>query len=123
MKRLLFILLFCSSSAFAQAASNVLTWDYLATDITTYGVTGFTVERKTEDCAITGSPAVFTQIAAVAATVRSYTDTAVIMGATYCYRAAAVNPTAKSAYSNLVGRTVPLAAPPAPSLRPVVGGP
>ena len=126
MKRLLFVLLFCSSSAFAQAASNLVCWDYLATDVTANAVTGFSLERKIESavdqCAVV-SPIIFTQIVVAAPTLRCFTDAGLTMGTTYCYRAFAVNAASKSVSSNVVGRTIPLVAPPAPLMKPVVGGP
>lgn len=121
MKKLLLLLpalLVVTSSVFA--ASNILTWDYLATDVATYGVTGFPLERKAEACAGTGA---WSLLATPAATLRTYADSAVAPGITYCYRVYAEGPGGRSAASNTVARTVPFAVPVAPSGLTVVGGP
>lgn len=126
MKRLLFALLFVAPLAHAQAACNKLAWDYNAADVTTWSVTGFVVKRKIESaidqCAV-NSPIQFTDLVVAAPTARAYDDCAVAMNVTYCYKGVALNAAAASPDSNVVGRTVPLSAPPALLMRPVVGGP
>lgn len=114
MKKLLAVLLFAVSltAVGAGSTSNTLSWDYLATDVTQYGVTVFNIERKVEACAGSGA---FAEITTVPSTARTYDDTAVVPGTTYCYRAAATGAGGKSAYSNLVAKTVPFAQPVAPS--------
>ena len=115
---LLSTLLVITSSVFA--ASNTLTWDYLDTDVATYGTTGFPIERKAEACIGTGA---WSLLATPAATLRTYVDSAVVPGITYCYRAYAEGPGGRSVASNTVARTVPFAVPIAPSGLTVVGGP
>ena len=97
----------------ARAAQTVLTWDYIAADVTTFGVTGFAIERKAEACA--GSALPFAQIGTALAAARTYTDATVVQGKTYCYRVAAVNPGGLSGYSNTTAKTVPFDVPPAPT--------
>jgi len=55
---------------------------------------GFRIERKT------GSNGSYAQIATVAVNVRSYVDSSVTAGTTYCYRIRAYNSSAESANSN-----------------------
>jgi len=79
----------------AAPPSNVLTWDYLPADVVTYGVTVFNIERKSELCVGT---APFVEIAAPTNGFRTFTDTAINSGVTYCYRIAATGPGGKSPY-------------------------
>lgn len=119
MKKLLALLLLCSSTAFAQAApQNTLSWDYLATDITKWGVTGFQMQRKAEACVGTLP---FTNLAVIAPALRAYVDPAVVPGTTYCYRVQALAPITvdntqgNSGFSNLAEKRVLLGAPPVPA--------
>lgn len=89
-----------------------LAWDYAAADVTTYAVTGFAVEKKTQACSGTGT---FAPLATVANTARAFTDFAVTFGSTVCYRVAAVNVTGKG-YSNNAEKVLALPAPPNPTL-------
>lgn len=103
------VLALCSAGAFgAGSTSNTLAWDYQAADVAQFGVTVFNIERKKEACAGTGA---FAEIATVPSSARAYDDTAIVPGATYCYRAAATGAGGKSDYSNLVAKTVPFAQP------------
>jgi hypothetical protein len=106
------LLLLLSATAFgAGSTSNTLQWDYLAADVTLYGVTAFNIERKTEACA---GAAAFAEIATAVPTARIYDDLAISPGLTYCYRMAATGAGGKSAYSNTVAKTVPFAVPVVP---------
>ncbi|HTY77655.1 MAG TPA: IPT/TIG domain-containing protein [Candidatus Bathyarchaeia archaeon] len=58
------------------------------------GQAGFIVQRAT------GSTGTYAQIAQVPAGVVTYTDSAVVLGTTYCYKVAAVNTAGMSAFSN-----------------------
>ena len=99
----------------AWAASNVLTWtDNSANEA------NFHIERKAEACAGT---AAFAEIATTGANIRTFTDSAVMEGVTYCYRVAASNPAGKSVYSNPASRAVPFTIPAAPSGLGVSGDP
>ena len=112
MKKLLCcLLLVISAPVFAQ--QNTVTWDYQASDVTKYGLTHFSLERKAVACGTTTVN--FAEVAQIPPELRTFADTAVTPGVTYCYRMSAVNPTAVSAYSNEAGRTVPFAVPVAPS--------
>lgn len=82
----------------ALAAQNVLTW----TDNST-NEQSFRIERKAGTCAATGT---FTALASVAGNATTYTDTAVVVGNTYCYRVRAANASGVSAYSNTAQKTV-----------------
>ena len=99
----------------AWAASNVLTW----TDNSPNEL-NFNIERKAETCA---GALPFAALASVGTNVTTYTDSAVIEGATYCYRVSASNTAGVSAFSNTASRTVPFTVPAAPSGLGVVGGP
>jgi Chitobiase/beta-hexosaminidase C-terminal domain/Family of unknown function (DUF6298)/Putative collagen-binding domain of a collagenase len=67
---------------------------------------GFAIERKT------GTGGAFAQIATVATSINSYTDSGVIAGNTYCYRVNAFNAAGASTYTNEACRA---AASPTPS--------
>jgi len=118
MKKLIVLLslLFMSTPLFAQ--TNTLTWDFPVVDESR--TTTFNAERKTGTCAAVGT---FAEIGTVLKTLRSYSDTGLAEGSTYCYQVRAVGPGGPSAYSNQVARTIPFTAPPAPSNLRVVGGP
>jgi len=90
-----------------MAAVNKLDWVDNSTN-----ETGFIIERKTEPCSGTGA---YAQVGTVGVNIRTYTDSSVVEGNTYCYRVAAVNATGKSAYSNTAERTIPSSLPAAPS--------
>ena len=111
---MLFLVLLISTAA--QAASAVLTW----TDNST-NEQGFDIERKAEACA--GTALAFSKIGAVAVNVKTYTDTTVSEGASYCYRVDAFNGPVKSGYSNTAGLTIPFEIPAGPSGLGVVAGP
>src|SRR5258706_8524242 len=88
-KKLLYALLFATSTVFA-AGTATLNWDYLPADIVTFGVTNFSLERKTGTCnSTTGT---FTEVGTPSATVRTIVDPNLTSGVTYCWRMAAVNP-------------------------------
>jgi hypothetical protein len=55
---------------------------------------GFAIERKT------GTNGTFAQISTVAANIRSYADTGLTVGSTYCYRVTAFNSIGASVFSN-----------------------
>lgn len=116
MKKLLLLLLLVSSSTFA--ASVTLTWDYVASDVTLYGVTVFNVERKPEACVTpTGTgpgELAFAEIATVSSSLRTYVDSTVTQSLTYCYRVAATGSAGKSTYSNTATILVPIPFPVAP---------
>lgn len=105
MRKAVWALFFLSTPVFA--GQNVLTWEDRSTN-----ETQFHIERKAEQCA---GPGAFAEVATVGANVQTYTDTQVTEGQFYCYRVAAGNGTAKSAYSNLAGRTVPFTVPATPA--------
>ena len=108
MRRILIVFLGCVLLATpAWAGQNVLTWtDNSANEL------NFNIERKAETC--TGTLA-FIPLATVGTNVTTLTDTAVVEGATYCYRVNASNTAGVSAYSNTASRTVPFTIPAAPS--------
>lgn len=117
--RFLALLLFCASTAFAQAAPQiVVTWDFLTTDVPKWGVTGFQLQRKADTC--TGTLP-FVNHVVVANGLRTYTDTAVVPGTFYCYRVfalapvTAMNPQGNSGVSNTDGKLVLLGPPPPPT--------
>lgn len=124
MKKLSFLVvllgLFVFFSLSAQAASNILVWD--DPNLAATGITGYSLERKSEPCATTGTPIVFTEIAVIAAPTKTFTDANVIAGPTFCYRVAALRLAEKGPFSNMVDRTIPLPALLAPLLKPVVPG-
>jgi hypothetical protein len=62
---------------------------------------GFKVERKT------GTTGVYAEIASIGPNARSYVDTRVVTGATYCYRSRAFQATTYSPYSNEDCKTIP----------------
>src|SRR5882672_10711028 len=118
MKKLLALLLLCSSTAFAQTAPQVtLAWDYVPADVTKWGITGFQMQRKTEACAGLGA---FANLAVIGPTLRAYADPAVVPGTTYCYRVQALAPITvdnaqgNSGFSNLAEKRVTLGPPPVP---------
>ena len=115
MKRTLFLALWitCLMVGMVEAA-NVLTWQDNSNN-----ETAFNIERKVEAC--TGTLP-FTPLASVGTNTTTYIDSAVVEGASYCYRVNASNSAGASAYSNLAGRTVPFTVPTAPSTLVVVGG-
>ncbi len=76
-----------ASASQVEAASLTLTWTENSTN-----VDGFRIER------LTGST--YSQIASVAGDVRSYTDSGLITGTTYCYQVRAFNAAGTSAFSN-----------------------
>lgn len=110
MRNLLALLALAAISSLSHAASNVLLWDYPVAEEAR--VTTFNVERKTAACAAAGT---FSEIGTVAKTLRTYTDSTAVEGATYCYQVRAVGPGGASDYSNQVGKTVPFGAPSAPT--------
>ncbi len=111
-KYLLLLLFFAALSPFgAGSTSNTLSWDYDAALVTSGAATGFTIERMVGACVTTGA---FIEIVALGATLRTWDDTAISQGVTYCYRAFAVGPGGKSPPSNMVAKTVPFAIPGAP---------
>lgn len=89
------------------AAQNTLLWDDNSTN-----EQNFNLERKAEACA--GS-APFVPLATVGSNVVTFTDTAVVEGATYCYRVNASNAAGTSAFSNTAAKTVPFTVPLPPS--------
>lgn len=91
----------------AVAGQNILTWDDNSAN-----EQNFNIERKTEVCA--GSAA-FVALATVGLNVVTFTDTAVVEGATYCYRVNASNVAGVSAFSNTAAKTVPFTVPLPPS--------
>jgi len=100
----------------ALAATATLTW----TDNST-NETGFNIERKGAACVSTA--VAWIEVDLVGANVKTYVDLAVQPGVTYCYRVAASNSAGKSAYSNEVAITIPLAVPAPPTGLGVVGAP
>lgn len=119
MKHAIFAVVLLLCAGIASAASNRLDWDFpVAEEAKT---TEFSIERKAAACAAT-SPA-FAEIATVAKTLRTFTDSAAVEGVTYCYQIRAEGPGGFSPYSNQVARTVPFTAPAAPSNLRVGGGP
>ena len=105
-------LMVASLSTLAQAAP-VVTWTYASADVTTFGVTSFNIERKTEACA--GTVAAWSVIATTNSAARSATDTFPVTGnTTYCYRVAAVNAVGQGPYSNMFEKFI-VGFPPAPT--------
>lgn len=124
MRWLLGLVLVLAFASPAFAASAILTWADNSTN-----ELGFAIERKAEVC--TGSAA-WSALAEVGVNVKSYTDTTVAEGGTYCFRLRAFNtvdgtPTGTrqfSAYSNAAGLTIPFGLPSAaPSQLGVTAGP
>lgn len=103
----------------AGAASNILAWDFPVAEEA--NITTFNIERKTQACA--GSTGVFNEIGTVAKTLRTFTDSAVVPGSTYCYRARTVGPGGASGYSNTAEKILPFPVPAAPSNLTVTTGP
>jgi hypothetical protein len=116
MKKLLWLFLFGTGTALAVGTAT-LSWDYLPADITTFGVTHFSLERKLGTCASTTGT--FAEVATPTATLRTIVDPNLVSGNTYCWRMAAVNPTTKSGYSNTVEKLIPWPAPPSPQMQQV----
>lgn len=123
-KNLVFLALaMWGATSFAQSApTNTLTFDFQPSDVTTYGVTGFGVERKVEACAGTSAFAALATAPATGTVVsRTYVDTAVAVGKTYCYRVRALAPVTatntqgNSGYSNVAEKTLPFPTIPVPS--------
>lgn len=122
MKRFLALLLFCATSAFAQAAPQItVSWGYLDADVVTWGVTGFQLQRKTDTTVACTGAVPFVNLIVVAPTLRAYVDTAIVPGTIYCYRAfamapvTALNPQGNSGFSNVGGKLVTLSPPPPPA--------
>lgn len=106
--------------AFAQSAPTAsLSWNWNAADTTTYGVTGFDVQRKAEACASTALT--FTPLTTTGPTALSFIDTTVAVGKVYCYRVradapvTALNPQGNSGFSNTAEKTIPLPTIPVPT--------
>jgi hypothetical protein len=78
-----------------HAANLQLRWENTSTD-----QTAITIERQTG--------ASYVQIASVAPTTQSYSDSGLSDGTTYCYRVRSVNPAGTSAYSNSACANTPL---------------
>lgn len=99
--------LLLASVALAQTPRNVtLTW----TDSTNPAGTGYNVYRAVGSCA--GSPALV-KVTATPLTAKTYTDSAISGGNTYCYAVTAVNATLESAKSQTAAAVViPDLAPP-----------
>jgi len=89
------------------AGQNVLSWNDNSDN-----ELNFNIERKAEACA---GPAAFVPLAAVGSNVVTFTDTAVVERATYCYRVNASNAAGVSAFSNTAEKTVPPTVPLPPS--------
>lgn len=120
MKKILLglILMLAAMPIFAQAAQPVISWTYAAADVTTYGVTTFSIERKTEACA--GTLNAWSGVGAVASTLRTFTDLSVVVaGTTYCWRVAAVSALGQGPYSNTAEKTI-IGLPPAPGAVTVI---
>ncbi len=83
------LLLVMAGYSISNAASMSLNWSDNSSN-----ESGFRIERKT------GSNGTYSQIATVTANVRSYTDSTISPGTTYCYRVRAYNSTAESTNSN-----------------------
>jgi uncharacterized membrane protein len=87
------------------SAQLTLDWNDNAPD-----ETGFNIER----CAGVGCTN-FTALATVATDVKTFVDSTVAQGVTYCYRVNAAKGTLISAYSNTACKAAPLLPPPAPT--------
>lgn len=116
---LLSLVSFCAQSQTPPATvtappPNVLTWDFLASDVAKYGVTGFLVERKTELCATNPPAAAWVKLVTVSTTLRTFTDLTAVAPSAYCYRVSAVNPTAQ-AISGTADKIDAFPTPPAPT--------
>lgn len=124
MKKLLAFLLlslvsFCAQSQTPPATviappPNVLAWDFVASDVAKYGVTGFLVQRKAELCATNPPVAAWVSLVTVSTTLRTFTDLTAVAPNSYCYRVSAVNPTAQ-AISGTADKTDTFPQPPAPT--------
>ena len=101
-----FVLAVLTSISFCASAATPVDvgWTYAGADVVTYGVTVFSVERKSEACA--GNVAAWGEITQAPNNVRAFTDTAVIAGATYCYRVFAVGVAGKALTSPVAEKTV-----------------
>lgn len=103
----LLVAMLCVPIPAAHAGQNTLTWvDNSPNE------QNFNIERKTEACA---GGAAFVPLATVGLNIVTFTDLAVVEGATYCYRVNASNPGGTSAFSNTAARTVPFTVPLPPS--------
>ena len=107
---LLFVVSVLLVSSRLQAANLQLRWQNTATD-----QTAITIERQ--------NGVGYVQIASVAPTSQSYSDSGLSDGTTYCYRVRAINATGTSAYSNSACANTPLpteptAPPPEPTPTP-----
>lgn len=120
---LLLLLGICLIPVVTEAAQATLTWSDNATN-----EMGYTVQRKAEPCAGSGTWNDLVQLGVNAVT---YVDQTVVQGGTYCYRVAAWNtkdgtPTGVkqfSAFSNEAGITLPFSVPVAPNQLGVTAGP
>jgi len=93
------------------AGQNVLSW----TDNSS-NEDNFNLERTTAaNVALCAGATAFVPLAAVGSNVVTFTDTAVVEGATYCYRVNASNAAGVSAFSNTAAKTVPFTVPLPPS--------
>jgi hypothetical protein len=111
-----FLLVSLAIPAFAlaqtQTHSATLTW----TDTLNPSGTTYNVWRLTGTCPTTAPtstpPTGFTQINTSAITLKTYQDTAVTGGSTYCYVITAVNSGGQSAPSSDIPATIPTLYPP-----------
>jgi hypothetical protein len=99
-----------STIAFSATPVNI-NWTYSNADVTTFGVDGFIVERKSEACADT--IAAWQELTVVQNNLRTFTDSAVIPGAIYCYRVFSRGVAGKSVASNTAEKMIQ-GPPPAP---------
>lgn len=119
MKRLFLLFLFCTSTAFAQAApQNQLDWTFDAVAAAPYNSTGFQMQRRIGDCTATTSFINLGPVIVPAA--RRYIDLAITPGVMYSYQlqalapVTAANPAGNSGFSNCVAKMVPLPPMPVP---------
>ena len=98
----------------AGAVSPVVVgFSYVGADVATYGVTGFSIERKTEACL--GTVNAWAVIGTTGNIPRTFTDATVAGATTYCYRVKAVNAAGSSPASGVAEKTTVADLPPAPS--------
>jgi hypothetical protein len=96
----------------ADAATLTLNWSDNSTN-----EDGFKVQRKV------GSSGTYADLATVGKDVKTYVDSAVQEGVTYCYHVNAYNPAGSSAWSNEACAAPPFTIPAAPSQLGLTPGP
>jgi hypothetical protein len=98
-------------ASLADAGQNTLTWQDNSDNEANFHIDRTTATSVTA-CSSAGG---WAPLATTGANVLTFVDTAVVEGATYCYRVQASNASGASGYSNVAGRSVPFTIPAAPA--------